>query len=264
MRYVVVTGAAGGMGRAAVRALADRGYFVFGLDLREGERGEQIVPLVADLTDEESVRRAAEAVAGYTDTVYAVLHFAGIYRLHSLVEMPSADFEQIVKVNLFSSFYVNKAFLPLLKRGSRVLITTSELAPLDPLPFTGVYAVTKSALDKYAFSLAMELQLLCISVSVLRAGAVKTDMLTVSTDALAAFCEETRLYTCNAERFRTIVDRVEARSISPERLAARAISVIEKKRPAFAYAINRNPLLRLLACLPRRMQLWVIRLVLSH
>ena len=73
---------------------------------------------------------------------------------------------------------------------------------LDPLPFTGIYAVTKAALDKYAYSLRMELQLLGIGVSVLRAGAVDTGMLGASTDALDRFYDSTRLYTCNAERFK--------------------------------------------------------------
>ena len=150
----------------------------------------------------------------------------------------------------------------MLKSGSRILITTSELAPLDPLPFTGIYAVTKGALDKYAYSLRMELQLLGISVSVLRAGAVDTGMLGVSTEALDRFCEKTALYTCNAERFKGIVERVEARCVPPERIARKATSILSKKRPSFAYSINRNPLLLLLHVLPKRMQLWVIRQVL--
>lgn len=263
MKYAVVTGAAGGMGRAVVRALVEKGYTVFALDRVEAERADGVFPIAVDLTDEESVLKAASRVREHTDTVDAVLHFAGVYQMDSLAEMASDAFEQILRVNLFSAFYVNKAFLPLLKKGARILITTSELAPLDPLPFTGIYAITKSALDKYAFSLAMELQLLGISVSVLRAGAVQTGMLGDSTAALSAFCERTELYACNAARFRRIVDRVEAKSISPERLAKKVLSILGKKRPAFAYAINRNPLLRLLSLLPRRLQLFIIRAVLS-
>jgi len=106
-------------------------------------------------------------------------------------------------------------------------MTTSELAPLDPLPFTGLYAVTKGALDKYAYSLRMELQLLDIPVSVLRAGAVKTKMLDVSTDALDRFCEKTALYTCNAKRFRNIVNRVEARCVPPEKIAAKTLKILK-------------------------------------
>ena len=101
-----------------------------------------------------------------------------------------------------------------------------------------------------------------ISVSVLRAGAVDTGMLKDSTDALDRFCESTSLYSCNAARFKKIVERVEARRIPPERLARRALSILERKNPAFAYSINRNPLLLLLNLLPKRLQLWAIRLVL--
>ena len=166
-------------------------------------------------------------------------------------------------VNLHGAFLVNKTFLPLLSRGSRILITTSELAPLDPLPFTGVYAVTKKALDGYAYSLAMELQLLGISVSVLRAGAVETGMLGVSTDALDRFCEKTEIYSCNAKRFKEIVERVEARCIKPEKLAEKACKIIGKKKPAFAYSINRNPLLLMLNILPKKAQLFAIKTVLK-
>jgi short-subunit dehydrogenase len=157
---------------------------------------------------------------------------------------------------------VNRTFLPLLSKGSRILITTSELAPLDPLPFTGIYAVTKGALDKYAYSLRMELQLLGIHVSVLRAGAVETGMLGVSTAALDRFCEKTALYSCNAARFRRIVNRVEARCIPPSRLAQKCAKILKKRNPRFAYSINRNPLLLLLDLLPKRLQLFVIRMIL--
>jgi NAD(P)-dependent dehydrogenase (short-subunit alcohol dehydrogenase family) len=183
--------------------------------------------------------------------------------LDSLVEMSSEDFERIFRINLGGAYLVNKLFIPLLKDNSRILITTSELAPLDPLPFTGIYAVTKAALDKYAYSLRMELQLLGVSVSVLRAGAVKTDMLGVSTTALDRFCDKTELYTCNAERFKRIVDKVEARHIEPQMIADKAYGIITKKSPAFAYSINRNPLLLLLNVLPKRLQLFAIRTVLK-
>lgn len=183
--------------------------------------------------------------------------------LDSLMEMENSDFERIFRINLFGAFLINKAFLPFLCKGSKIIITTSELAPLDPLPFTGIYAVTKSALDKYAYSLRMELQLIGIPVSVIRAGAVKTEMLGVSTNALDRFCNKTSLYKCNAERFKKIVDSVEAKSVSSEKIADKTLKILGKKNPAFIYNINRNPLLRLLDFLPKRLQLWIIRQVLK-
>lgn len=262
MKSILVTGAYGGMGRATVELLRERGFRVFALDRKVEAPKENVIPIAADITREDDVIAAMAKVRSQTDSLFAIVHFAGIYMLDSLVEMSSEDFQRIFDVNLYGAFLINRTFLPLLEKGSRILITTSELAPLDPLPFTGIYAITKGALDRYAYSLCMELQLMGIRVSVLRAGAVDTGMLGVSTDALDRFCSKTALYTCNAKRFKNIVDRVEARNVSPAKIARKVSCILQKNRPVFAYSINRNPLLLLLNILPKRVQLWVIRLVL--
>ena len=263
MNYVVITGAYGGMGRSTAQMLAKNGYTVFALDKKVGEAEENIIPIEVDVTSAESVRAAFERVQGVTEEVFAVIHFAGVYMLDSLIEMPEEQFERIFQINVFGAFYINKTFIPLLKKGSKIVMTTSELAPLDPLPFTGVYAVTKSALDKYAYSLRMELQLLGISVSVLRAGAVSTGMLGVSTAALDRFVEKTDTYACNAARFRKIVNSVEAKSIPPEKLAKKVCKIVRTKNPKFAYTINRNKLLLLLNACPKRLQCFVIKKILK-
>ena len=261
MKNVLITGAAGGMGRATAERFVKDGYTVFALDVKECEV-DGVIPIVADVTSEESLIAACAEVKKYTDKLYAILHFAGIYMLDSLLEMDSDAFDRVFDVNLRGVFLINKLFLGFLDQGSKILITTSELAPLDPLPFTGIYAVTKGALDKYAYSLRMEMQLLGVSVSVLRAGAVDTGMLGVSTAALDRFCEKTELYSCNAKRFKGVVDSVEARCIPPSKIANKSLAIAEKRKPKFAYCINRNPLLLMLNALPKRMQLWIIRVIL--
>ena len=263
MKYVLITGAYGGMGKAATQAFKNAGYFVFALDKKVGEAEENVLPIETDVTSEESVKSAFEKVKSQTDELFAILHFAGIYTLDSLVEIDEKMFSLAFEVNVFGVYRVNKIFLPLVKQGGRVLITTSELAPLDPLPFTGLYAITKSALDKYAYSLRMELQLLGVSVIVLRPGAVKPDMLGVSTAALDKFCEKTQLYACNAKRFKSIVESVEARNVPPEKIAKKALKAVQKKKPKYVYKLNRNPLLLLLNILPQRMQTWAIKQVLK-
>lgn len=263
MKNILITGAYGGMGKAATEYFTNLGYRVFALDLNVGEAEDNVIPIKTDVTDEQSVTEAFETVKRYTDSLDAIVHYAGIYMLDSLVEMKKEAFERIFDINVVGVYLVNRLFLPLLDKGSKILITTSELATLDPLPFTGIYAVTKAALDKYAYSLAMELQLLDINVSVLRAGAVKTGMLGVSTDALDSFCEKTELYSCNSKRFKNIVERVEARCVPPEKIARKSAKIIEKRHPKFAYSINRNPLLLLLNALPKRFQLFVIKKILK-
>ena len=263
MDYVLISGAYGGMGYATVKELAGRGYTVFALDKKIKPAEENIIPIEVDVTNAESLKNAFEKVQTITNDLFVIIHFAGVYMLDSLIEIEDEEFDKIFKINLYGAFYINKIFKPLLKAGSRIIMTTSELAPLDPLPFTGIYAITKSALDKYAYSLRMELQLLGISVSVLRAGAVSTGMLGVSTDALDRFCEKTSIYQCNATRFRQIVNSVESKSVPPEKIAIKTSKILRKKKPKFIYSINRNKLLLLLNALPRRMQFFVIKKILK-
>ncbi len=262
MKYVLVTGAYGGMGSKFIQELNTSGYKVIALDYKQGNI-DGVISIKTDITSEESVNLAFNQVKEITDNLFAIVHFAGVYMLNSLVEISSNDFEKIFKINLYGAFLINKTFMPMLKRGSKILITTSELAPLDPLPFTGIYGISKTALDKYAYSLRMELQLLGVSVSVLRAGAVDTGMLGVSTTALDEFINNTNLYNCNAKRFKNIVESVEAKKIKPIKIAKKAKKIIESKKPKFAYSINRNPLLILLNLMPKRFQFFIIRKILK-
>ena len=71
----------------------------------------------------------------------AIVSAAGIYELDSLVEISEEDFIRVFDVNVFSIYRVNKAFLPLLKQNGKIIMISSELGPLDPLPFTGLYAI---------------------------------------------------------------------------------------------------------------------------
>ena len=261
---VLITGAGGGMGSAACRLLLQKGYRIFALDRRSPEIEGDLLFIPTDLTDPASVQAAFERVSGETDSLAGIIHMAGIYDLNSLIEMGEEAFGRIFQVNVFGVYRVNRTFFPLLHEGSRVIITTSELAPLDPLPFTGIYGVTKTALEKYAYSLRMELNLKGMKVSVIRPGAVKTGLLGVSTTALERFCKETKLYPCNADRFRNIVNRVEAKSVAPEKIATLAAKALEKKHPRFTYSINRNPLLRLLNWMPQHFQVWIIRQILKE
>ncbi len=262
MKKVLITGVLGGMGRATATRLLEAGYTVYGID-RAPVSDLPIEYYSADLTNAHSVEDAYQKIFQKTDTLDGILHFAGIYDLHSLIEIDEEKFLRLFNVNLFGIYRVNKIFFPLLKRGSRIILTSSELAPLDPLPFTGLYAVTKAAVEKYAYSLRMEVNLHGVLVSVIRPGAVKTDMLGASTKALDEFCENTRLYECNADRFRRIVNSVETSNVFPDKIAKIALKALKAKRPKYVYNVNRNVLLKLLNVLPQKLQVFIISKILK-
>ena len=262
MKNILITGVCGGMGHATAKRFVEAGFQVFGIDCQPA-CDLPIDYFSADITDTHSIEEVRAKIAAKTDGLDGILHFAGIYNLDSLLEISEEAFVKIFNINLFGVYRINKAFAPMLGKGGRIVMTSSELAPLDPLPFTGLYAVTKGAVEKYAYSLRMELNLHGISVSVLRPGAVNTGMLGVSTAALEKFCEKTERYSCNAENFRRVVDSVETRNVRPEKIADIALKAMTAKRPKYVYNINRNPLLRLLNILPKRMQVWIIAKILK-
>ena len=65
-------------------------------------------------------------------------------------------------------------------------------------------------------------------------------------------------------RFRRIVNSVEAKHVPPEKIAGRVEKALTARRPQYTYNVNRNPLLRLLNLLPKRLQVAIIRGILKN
>lgn len=78
------------------------------------------------------------------------------------------------------------------------------------------------------------------------------------------FCKKTKLYSCNARRFRKIVDSVEAKSVPLEKIAEKTLSILGSRHPRFAYGINRNFLLRLYAVCPAEVKFWAVGRILAE
>lgn len=262
MKTVLLIGAGGGMGSACARMLLRQGYRVIGLD-REGTvvpEGAAFVPI--DVTDPASVQSACEALQG--TALDAIAYMAGIYDTDSLIEIDEARMHRIFEVNVFGAYRAIKAFFPLLRENGRVVLVTSELAPLDPLPFTGLYGVTKGTLEQYAFSLAMELQLIGVKVSVIRPGAVETPLIGRSVERIESFAANTEHYPECAERFLYVTHKVESRSVPPEAVAKKLIRILSAKRPRFLYTLNTSPLLKLYGILPKQWKLFAIKTYLKR
>jgi len=261
-KSVLITGVSGGMGLSTAKKFISCGYKVYGLDIREPKESIDGLEFIkTDLTKLEEVESAFNIVK---DKLDFIINTVGIYDLNSLIEISEEKFIRIFNVNVFSIYRVNKTFIPLLKEGGRIIMVSSELAPLDPLPFTGLYAITKSTIEKYAYSLRMELQLLGYKVILIRPGAVDTGLIEVSTDKLDKFTESTTHYQYNAKRFKKVVDSVESKKISPDKIANLIYKASQKKRPKYVYKINRNKGLLLLNMLPKSWQHRIIKKILKN
>lgn len=254
---VLLIGAGGGMGRAAAKLLHQNGYSVIGMDCQPIDSSDLCTVLTADVTDPEAVEHARRSIE--SEHFDAIVYMAGLYDMDSLIEIDETRMRRIFEVNVFGAYRTIRAFAPQMNPHGRVVLVTSELAPLNPLPFTGLYGITKGTLESYAFSLAMELQLLDVTVSVIRPGAVQTPLLNRSVERIESFAAKTEHYPNQAERFLSVTRRVESKSVPPEAIANKLLRILNAKRPRFLYRLNSNPLLNLYGILPKQVKLWAIK-----
>jgi len=187
-RVAVVTGAAGGIGRASVRAFAEAGYAVAALDLDEAGAqraaeesagpGGRALGIGCDVADWESVERAFARVGEELGRVDALHANAGSEGYFAFVEITIAELRRQIDVNLLGHLLCIKAALPLLERagGGAIVITSSVQGHLT-LPGCVPYAAAKGGLMAAARALAVELGPQGIRVNTISPGTIDTAML---------------------------------------------------------------------------------------
>lgn len=258
MKNVLVIGALGGMGSSIVSKLITEGYNVFGVDIANNPSVKEFEYYQCDITNEEQITQVYKQISKQIDSLYAIVFAAGIYKMDSLLEISDLEMKNILDINVLSVQKINKIFFGMLKPLSKIVIITSELATLDPLPFNGVYTMSKSLLEKYAFSLRMEVNNLGIKVTTVRPGAVKTKMIGHSMSSMDEFVKKTQIHKEASKKFKKIVNSVESKTIDPSKIAELVNKILAKKNPKYSYSINRNLGLRILNVLPDKLQVKII------
>jgi NAD(P)-dependent dehydrogenase (short-subunit alcohol dehydrogenase family) len=160
MKTAIVTGAAGDIGAAIARALADAGHKVGMLDLEEPRIRAAVakvpgaVPLVANVTDEASVEAALNA---FGDTPDVVVNNAGIVRFGYLIDQPLEDFRRVVDVDLIGVFIVARACARrMLKRGSGAIVNITSIGGMATGTNAGAYPASKAGVAKLTEQMALE------------------------------------------------------------------------------------------------------------
>lgn len=259
MKNIIVTGAAGGIGFATINYLSQNGYFVYALDIKEVKEMNNVKSFVCDLTNEDEIKHVRNLIAEDKCEIDCIIHLSGTYYMDSLIEIEEAKLKKVFDINFFSVYLVNKTFLSLMNKNGKIIIISSEVAPLDPLPFNSIYSMTKNTLENYTFSLRQELNLLGIKVILVRPGAIETGLIDDSIKNVERIEKETILYKENAPLFKKIVKSNESKTIKPVKLAILLKKIVETDKPRLLYKINLNPKLLLLSSLPKRMQLYIIK-----
>ena len=163
-RLAVISGAAGGIGLATARVLAEDGARLFLTDTSEdalaeaaGTLGHSVVgSYAADLTDDDAVAALTERI-GWKGGADILVHMAGITGAKGdPLEMSNDDWFACWNTNFMSAVRMTRALVPgMVEKGwGRVVFTVSENA-VQPYPDEAVYNASKAALLSYTKALSL-------------------------------------------------------------------------------------------------------------
>ncbi|MDR7328374.1 SDR family NAD(P)-dependent oxidoreductase [Corynebacterium guangdongense] len=215
-KVAVVTGAASGMGRATVRTFVEQGAKVYALDIsqdtlaREYEGNDNVVARACDISDSAAVNAVFEEITEQEGKLDTLVNAAGIstpgrratewmddinhrmiaamkagepFNPEFMTAIPDEDFDRVLKINLYGSFYTIRAAVPLLKAAGGGSITNfASIAGLVSLPMPAYYPASKAAVIGMTKSAAGELAPFGIRVNALAPAGINTAMLNQSGD----------------------------------------------------------------------------------
>ena len=258
MKHVLITGAAGGLGRRTAEYLAARGFHVFGADLPSALAGapalEEVSWIELDVTQQASIDAAVTAVREATSGLDGVVNFAGILAVGSMIELPVETVERVVAVNVFGTYRVNQAFFPLLReRQGRVMNVSSETGWQSGGPFNGAYALSKHAIEAYSDSLRRELMLLGMKVVKIQPGPFKTEMVRGIDQNFRRAIDASTLFKDVLERVRSLAIKEEDKANDPDLLAKTVHRALTVKTPKAAYSVRADTARSALEVIPTRL-----------
>ncbi|MEE4359969.1 MAG: SDR family NAD(P)-dependent oxidoreductase [Pseudomonadales bacterium] len=192
-KVVLVTGGAGGIGRAAARRCVAEGASVFLVDLDEtalttaaAEFGDRAAWAVADVADPQATASfvdAAEARFGGIDVLLANAGIEGT--VASIVEQDVATFDAVMAVNVRGVWLSLKYGIPAIaKRGGGAIVITSSIAGLKGSPGLSPYVTSKHAVIGLMRSAALECAPLNIRVNTVNPSPIETRMMRALEDGL--------------------------------------------------------------------------------
>lgn len=186
-RVIIVTGGAGGIGKATAKAFSREGGHVVIADLNgdgaqstakeiKDNGGPEPLASQCDVSDEKSVERTVDAAIDKFGRLDVVVNNAGLMVFKPITELDSADWFKVLHVDLIGAFYFTKqAFLKMRNGGS--IVNISSVHAIETSPLVAPYAAAKAALVSLTRTSALEGAAKNIRVNAVLPGAIDTPML---------------------------------------------------------------------------------------
>jgi NAD(P)-dependent dehydrogenase (short-subunit alcohol dehydrogenase family) len=277
-RYVVITGASTGIGAGCAIGCAQQGMTVFAgvRDLRAGEAlqtkgGAAIIPLQLDVTDGDSIKRAAEAVAQRVGAagLAGLVNNAGISIGSPLEVIPLDQLRKQLEVNVIGQIAVTQTFLPLLRRARGRIVNMGSIAGRGTIPMMGPYSASKFALEALTDALRLELYPWDIEVSIIEPGAIATPIWDKSLSRASEMekdmpAEGKLLYEQATRQVLEAVQEAAQRAIPVDAVVQAVLHALTARRPRTRYLVGTDAKIRaILTWLPDRVHDWILKKLLK-
>lgn len=184
-KAAVVTGAASGLGRATAIKLAEAGGDVCIVDfneegLKETEGmmpdGVRVLTHVADLSDPEQCRKPVAAAVEAFGRLDALCNVAGLIKIDNSHEMPLADWDQMIAVNLSAAFILSQDAIPHLLKQDGAIVNVSSCAAYIGEAYAAAYCASKWGMLGMTKAMAMEYMRQPIRINSVAPGGMMTNI----------------------------------------------------------------------------------------
>jgi NAD(P)-dependent dehydrogenase (short-subunit alcohol dehydrogenase family) len=179
-RILLITGAAGGIGKATVKVFSESGWKVIGVDRKPRYEGfpEDGIYIQADISLSEELENIYKQVEGFTNSLDAVVHNAAVQIAKPLIKTTVEEWDQVMASNLRSVFLGAKLAYPLLKEGGGgAIVNVSSVHAIATSADIAAYAASKGGILALTRAMAIEFAGDDIRVNAILPGAVDTPML---------------------------------------------------------------------------------------
>ncbi|HVM71720.1 MAG TPA: SDR family oxidoreductase [Anaerolineales bacterium] len=179
-RTALITGAAGGIGRASVALFAEKGWRVIGVDRAPFGEGFPAGGLFiqSEVSHPESMESLFQQVRAFTERLDALVNNAAVQVAKPLVDTSVEEWDMVIANNLRPAFLLSKLAHPLLKKaGAGAIVNVSSVHAVQTSANIAAYAASKGGLLALTRATAIEFAADNIRVNAILPGAVDTPML---------------------------------------------------------------------------------------
>lgn len=176
-RVAIVTGAAGGIGRAVVLALLAEGYSVVAEDLasevEDLAKTAGVVPLRADVSEEDTAKQAVRLAVAEFGRLDLLVNNAGRFLRKPMGEISVAEWDGLFAINVRGTFLHSREALPELVKTHGSIVNVASIAGFAGIKGQAAYAATKGAVVQMTRQMAIEVAP-DVRVNAVAPGAVDT------------------------------------------------------------------------------------------